>query len=128
MMKYAFLLAAAITVAMPNVATAQTKKGPNGGIVVTSQGHPIELVRKGNEVVFYFGDDDGSPLPTKNVKGKATVQDGGKTAVVTLAPSAPNMLVGKTAAELSPQAKVVLTATLQSGSHEHSLTARFSGE
>lgn len=128
MIKYALLVAAAVTMALPSVASAQTKKGPNGGIVIASQGHPIEFVRKGADVVFYFGDDDGSPLPTKNVRGKATIQDGGKTSVVTLAPSAPNMLIGKATAELSPQAKVVLTATLQGGSHEHSLTARFSGE
>jgi hypothetical protein len=34
---------------------------------------------------------------------------------------------GKPAAELSSQAKVVLSATLQCGSHEHSLTTSFSG-
>lgn len=34
---------------------------------------------------------------------------------------------GEAAAELSPQAKVVLSATLQCGSHEHSLTTSFSG-
>ena len=34
---------------------------------------------------------------------------------------------GKAAAELSAQAKVVLSATLQCGSHEHSLTTSFSG-
>jgi hypothetical protein len=34
---------------------------------------------------------------------------------------------GKAAAELSSRAKVVLSVTLQCGSHEHSLTTRFSG-
>ena len=127
MIKYALLFAATVAVAMPNCATAQSK-GPNGGIVVSSQGHPIEFVRKGSEVVFYFGDHDGSPVATRNMKGKATIQDGGKTSVVTLTPSAPNMLVGKAAADVSPQAKVVLSATLQGESHGHTLTARFTGE
>lgn len=128
MIKYALLIGAAVAVAMPGVAAAQAKKGANGGAVVTSQGHPIEFVRKGTDVVFYFSDDDGSPLQTKNVKAKATVQDGGKTTTVSLSPSAPNMMVGKTDAELTPQAKIVLSATMQLGNHAHTLTARFTGQ
>lgn len=128
MNKYALIIVAAIAIGMPHGAAAQSKKGANGGIVATSQGHPIEFVRKGNDVIFYFSDHDGSPAPTKNMSGKATIQDGGKTTVVTLAPSSPNMLVGKSELELTPQAKVVLTATLKGGSHEHSMTARFAAQ
>lgn len=121
MIKYAFLALIAAITAMPDFAQAQTKKGSNGGPIVTSQGHPIEFVRKGMEIVFYVGDDDGSPLPTK---GRATVQDGGKTVTVPLTPNAPNMMVGKLQTELSPQARVVFSANL----HGHSLTARYTTE
>ena len=48
-------------------------------MVVTSQGHAIEFVAKGQDLVFYINDDDGSPLSTKAMRGRATVQDDGKT-------------------------------------------------
>ena len=89
MIKYAFLAMIAAIAAVPDFAAAQTKKGSNGGPVVKSQGHPIEFVRKGLEIVFYVGDDDGSPLPTKDMRGRATIQDGGKTVTVPLTPARP---------------------------------------
>lgn len=109
-----------VIAAMPNLATAQTK-GSNGGPVVKSQGHPIEFVRKGTDIVFYVGDDDGSPLSTKDMRGRATVQDGGKTITVPLAPTSPNLMKGTLQTELSPKAIVVFSASL----HGHSLTARY---
>lgn len=124
MIKYAFLAMIAAITAMPDLAAAQTKKGSNGGRVVTSQGHPIEFVRKGLEIVFYVSDDDGSPLSTKEMRGRATIQDGGKTVTVPLTPNSPNMMVGKIQAELTPQARVVFSANL----HGHSLTARYTTE
>jgi len=124
MRKYVFLTMIAVIAAMPSFATAQTKKGSNGGLVVKSQGHPIEFVRKGLDIVFYVGDDDGSPLSTKEMRGRATIQDGGKTATVPLAPASPNMMTGKLQAELTPKAIVVFSANL----HGHSLTARYAAE
>lgn len=117
MIKYAFLALIAAITAMPDFALAQTKKGRNGGPVVTSQGHPIEFVRKGMEIVFYVGDDDGSPLPTKEMRGRATIRDGGKTVTVPLTPNGPNVMMGKLQTELGPQAPVVCSASL----HGHSL-------
>jgi len=114
----------ALIAAMPDFAAAQTKMGSNGGPVVKSQGHPIEFVRKGMDIVFYVGDDDGSPLPTKDMKGRATIQDGGKTVTVPLTPGSPNMMTGKLQAELSPKAIVVFSASL----HGHSLTARYTAQ
>ncbi len=124
MLKYAFLAMIATITAMPDFAAAQTKKGANGGPVVTSQGHPIEFVRKGLEIIFYVSDDDGSPLSTKDMRGRATIQDGGKTITVPLTPNSPNMMVGKLQTELTPQARVVFSASL----HGHSLTARYTTE
>src|SRR5215217_8770124 len=124
MLKYAFVAMIAVITATPDLAAAQTKKGSNGGPIVKSQGHPIEFVRKGMDIVFYVGDDDGSPLPTKDMKGRATIQDAGKTVTVSLSPSSPNMMTGKLQAELSPKAIVVFSASL----HGHSLTARYTAE
>ena len=107
--------------ATASIAHAQQKKGANGGMVVTSEGHPIEFVAKGQDLVFYINDDDGSPLSTKAARGRATVQDGGKTTTVPLEPAAPNMMVGKLQAPLGSKARVVFSANL----HGHSLTARY---
>ena len=121
MFKHAlFALLIAMT-ATAGIAQAQPKKGANGGMVVTSQGHPVEFVLKGQDLVFYISDDDGSPLSTKGMRGRATVQDGGKTATVPLEPSALNMMVGKLQAPLGSKARVVFSANL----HGHALTARY---
>jgi len=120
MSKYGLLALLMIAVATVGLANAQSKKGANGGMIVTSQGHPIEFVLKGQELVFYVNDDDGSPLSTKDMRGRATVQDGGKTTIVPLQPAAPNMMVGKLQAQLGSKARVVFSANL----HGHSLIAR----
>jgi hypothetical protein len=115
-----FALLIAMT-ATASLAQAEPKKGPNGGMVVTSQGHPIEFVVKGQELIFYVSDDDGSSLSTKDMRGRVTVQEDGKTATVPLQPAAPNMMVGKLQAPLGAKARVVFSAN----AHGHSLTARY---
>jgi hypothetical protein len=115
---FALLIAIAATASL---AQTQPKKGANGGMIVTSQGHPIEFVFKGQDLVFYVSDDDGSPLSTKAMRGRATVQDDGKTTTVPLEPAAPNMMVGKLQAPLGSKARVVFSANL----HGHALTARY---
>jgi hypothetical protein len=108
--------------AAAGVAHAQSKKGPNGGTVVVSDHHPIEFVLKGEELTFYMGDDDGSPLPTTEVRrARATIQEGGNTTTVSLAPSPPNKLTGKAKGAVGSKARVVFSATL----HGHTLTARY---
>src|SRR5262249_35645733 len=99
----------------------QPKKGPNGGMVVTSEGHPIEFVLKGQEGVFYINDDDGSALSTKSMRAPATVQGGGKKTTGALPPTAPNLMTGKLQAPLGAKARVVFSGSL----HGHSLTARY---
>lgn len=124
MRKLIFLAVIAAMAAMPGFAAAQAKKGTNGGSVVKSEGHPIEFVRNSLDITFYVGDDDGSPLPTKDMKARATVQDGGKTMTVPLTPASPNLMRGKLSAELSPKAIIVFSGN----SHGHSLTARYTAE
>jgi hypothetical protein len=108
-------------IATAGFAQAQLKKGPNGGMVVTSQEHPIEFVLEGQKLIFYISDHDGSSLSTKDMRGRATVQEGGKMATVPLEPAAPNMMIGKLQAPLGSKARVVFSANL----HGHSLTARY---
>jgi hypothetical protein len=108
-------------IATASFAQAQPKKGPNGGMVVTSQEHPIEFVLEGQKLIFYLSDHDGSSLSTKDMRGRATVQEGGKTATVPLDPAAPNMMIGNLQAPLGSKARVVFSANL----HGHSLTARY---
>jgi hypothetical protein len=122
MLKSAFL---ALLIAFSSPAFGQAQKGPNGGIVANSQGHAIEFVVKGQEIVFYLSDDDKSPLATKGMRGRAVIQDGGKTATVTLQAAAPNMLVGQLTDALNPKARVVFSTTFRAGSHNHTLTARY---
>jgi hypothetical protein len=121
MFKHGLLAVVITTMATTALAEAQSKRGANGGTVVTSEGHPIEFVLKGQELVFYVSDHDGSPLPTKDGRGRATVQEGGKTTTVPLEPATPNMMVGKLQASLGSKARVVFSAN----SHGHSLTARY---
>lgn len=110
--------------AMPVAVAAQATRGSNGGAVVKSEGHPVELVRNGLDIVFYVGDHDGSPVSTKEMKARAMVQDGGKTVTVPLSPETPNRMSGKLQAELSPKAIIVFSGSLQG----HTLTARYTAE
>lgn len=116
------LLAASIMVtAVLGAAQAQGNRGPNGGIIVTTQGHPIEFVYKDQDLRFYVGDDDGSPLSTEGMQGRAFVVDGGKVTTISLTPATPNLMTGQVPAPLGSKARVVFTATL----HGHTLTARY---
>ena len=120
MMLRTMMMAAAIGLTMLAGANAQTK-GPNGGVVVKVEDHPIELVVRGQELVFYLGDHDGKPMATKGLKARAIVQDGGKTMTVTLSPAPPNQFVGKLAAPPNSKARVVFSSVFDG----HSLQARF---
>jgi hypothetical protein len=121
MLKRALFALSVGAIATGALAQAQPKKCAKGGIMAKSHGHPIEFVNKGQEIVFYISDDDGSPLPTKQMTGRATVQDGGKTTIIPLAPTEPNLMVAKLQAPLGSKARVAFSASL----HGHSLTARY---
>jgi hypothetical protein len=124
MRKWIFPALFAAMAALPGLAAAEATKGSNGGAVVTSAGHPIEFVRSGLDITFYVGDHDGSPVATKDMKGRATILDGGKTVTVQLNPATPNLMRGKLQAELSPKAVIVFSASV----HDHTLTARYTAE
>ena len=114
------LAIAALVFALTASADAQSK-GPNGGVVVQADDHPVEFVHSNQEIVFYIGDHDGTPLPTKGLQARATIQVGGKTVNLTLSPAEPNKFVGKLSAPLGPKARVIFSSRVQG----HALQVRF---
>ncbi|MBY0296770.1 MAG: hypothetical protein K2X71_12130 [Methylobacterium sp.] len=109
-----------LTVAAPGPARAQAA-GPNGGQTTVADGHPIEFVSRDREITFFVAGEDGKPLDTSGLNARAIVQAGGRTETVSLAPAAPNRLVGTVAAPLAVGSKLVLTSRI----HGHSVQARF---
>ena len=118
------LLFALALLGWPLAASAhELANGPNGGPVVDSAGHHVELVAKGTELVLYLADESDKPLASSGTKNaRAIVQDGGRTATVPLQPAEPNRLVGTLAQPLGPGARVVVSATMADG---HAVQARF---
>lgn len=101
----------------------EVAKGPNGGPVVDSSGHHVEMVAKGSELVLFLTEADDKPLASAGTKNaRAIVQDGGQTATVPLQPAEPNRLVGTLAQPLGAGARVVVSATMADG---HTVQARF---
>ena len=116
-------LIAALTGWATLAAAHDMTKGPNGGPVVDSAGHHVEMVAKGTELVLFLTEGDDKPLASAGTKSaRAIVQDGGKTATVSLQPAEPNRLVGALAQPLGKGARVVVSATLADG---HTVQARF---
>ena len=114
------LMIAAVSLTLVASAGAQTK-GPNGGVVMKADDHPVEFVFNDQEIVVFVGDHDGKPMATKGLKARAVVQAGGKTMTINLAPAAPNRFVGKLAAPLGPKARIVFSSVFDG----HNLQARF---
>ncbi len=116
-----------LALALAGLTTAATAhevaKGPNGGPVVDSAGHHVEMTTKGTELVLFLTDEADRPLASAGTKNaRAIVQDGGKTATVALQPAEPNRLVGTLGQPLSKGARVVVSATMADG---HAVQARF---
>ncbi len=118
-----FFLALALIAAPLAVSAHEVAKGPNGGPVVDSAGHHVEMVAKGTELVLFLTEENDKPLASAGTKNaRAIVQDGGKTATVSLQPAEPNKLVGTLAQPLGPGSRVVVSATMADG---HGVQARF---
>jgi hypothetical protein len=117
------MFALALIAAPLAVSAHEVAKGPNGGPVVDSAGHHVEMVAKGTELVLFLTEENDKPLASAGTKNaRAIVQDGGKTATVSLQPAEPNKLVGTLAQPLGPGARVVVSATMADG---HGVQARF---
>ncbi len=115
-----FGTAFAQTAAAPPAASG--RRGPNGGQIVTADGHPIELVLSGTTLTLFLNEEHGRPSPSARASGRATVQAAGQTATVTLVPAEPNRLVGTLAAPPAAGARVVFNGTMGDG---HRVTARY---
>lgn len=118
------LLITAVLAAFPLAAGAHDEaKGPNGGPVVDSAGHHLEMVASGTELTFFLSEEGDKPLASAGSKNaRAVVQDSGKTTTVPLRPAAPNKLVGTLAQPLGSGARVVVSATMADG---HAVQGRF---
>lgn len=116
----AFLSAAALPLA---ALAHEVAKGPNGGPVVDSGGHHVEMVSKGTDLTLFLTGEGDKPLASAGTKNaRAIVQDGGRTATVPLQPAEPNRLVGTLSGPLGSGARVVVSATMADG---HAVQARF---
>ncbi len=116
----ATLLAAALAFALAGPSSSafahELAKGPNGGPLIDSAGHHLELVARERELVLFLSDAADKPVPSAGVKGaRAIVQDAGKTATVALTPAEPNRLVGSLSGALGAGARVVVSVTLPDG-------------
>ena len=117
------ILALAFAIAPLGATAHESAKGPNGGPVVDSSGHHVEMVARGTELVLFLTGDADKPIASAGTKNaRAIVQDGGKTATVALQPADPNRLVGALAAPLGKGARVVVSVTMANG---QAVQARF---
>lgn len=113
-------LVTALTLSLA-LATPAVAAGPNGGQVVMTEDHPVELVVTDTALTFFVTEEGGKPADTAGLTGKAYIQAGAKTETVALKGAAPNRFVGDLKAPLPPGAKIVLSARV----HGHGLQARF---
>lgn len=117
------IVALAIAAAPLAAISHEVAKGPNGGPVVDSAGHHVEMLANGTQLVLFLTGDADKPIASAGAKNaRAIVQDGGKTATVQLQPAEPNRLVGALTAPLGKGARVVVSATMADG---HAVQARF---
>lgn len=117
------LLIALCWLTLPLVAEAQvTQKGKNGGAVVDSAGHYIEMISNGTELVFILTEGDGSPIKADGKTARAVIQQDGKTVTVQLSPDEPNKLIGTLSDPLKRGARIVVSTTL---SDKHVVQGRF---
>jgi methionine-rich copper-binding protein CopC len=117
------VIAAALAIASTAAQAHEIAKGPNGGPVVDSAGHHVEMVSSGTDLTLFLTDATDKPLSAEGSKSaRAIVQDGGKTSTVPLSAAAPNKLIGSLPQPLGAGARVVVSATMADG---HVVQARF---
>ena len=118
-----FLLTLSLAALPLSAGAHEAAKGPNGGRVVDSAGHHVEMVADGTQLVLFLTGEADKPLASAGSKNaRAIVQDGGKTATVSLSPAEPNRLVGTLPQPLGRGARIVVSATMADG---HAVQARF---
>lgn len=111
----------ALTAAAP-VAAHDAAVGPNGGPMVETKGHHLELVVKGALIQVHISDANHAAVASRGASGRAVVLAGKTQLTVPLAPLEPDKLAAKVDAPLVPGTRVVVSAKLASG---QDLLARF---
>lgn len=115
------VLVAALIAAVPAFAH-EVEKGPNGGRVADAGEYHVELVAKDKAVDVFVKDAKDQPAATTGFKGVAILLVDGKQQRITLEPSAPGRLSGKTSGEKPAELKGAVQLTTPQGG---SLQARF---
>lgn len=82
------------------------------GAVEHTEHHHFELVAEGGTLALYVRHLDGSEEAVDGAKASATVLAGGKTEVVTLAPSGGNVLKGSGGFSVGKGTTIVVSVTL----------------
>jgi hypothetical protein len=122
-MNTSYKIAAAVLLMAASTASAHDEaKGANGGQVVDSKGHHLEFTAKDGAISIYLTDEKDHPIDSKGATGRVIIQDGATNTPVDLMPAEPNLLTAKTAAALTPGAKLVVSAKLSDG---HDIQGRF---
>ncbi len=99
----------------PALASAHGAPPPaaHGGVVAESSGDQwVELVIHGDQVAAYVMDQDGKPVLSAQLGGKATVLAAGKREEVALTPGEGNSLTGKLAAAASGKVTAIIQLTV----------------
>ncbi|HML43286.1 MULTISPECIES: hypothetical protein [Hyphomicrobium] len=91
---------------------AHDHEAKHGGILVHNGHHHLELVAKGNTLELFVRHEDGKVEDVSGAKASATVLAGGKTEVVTLAPSGENGLKGTGGFDAGKGTTVVVNLTM----------------
>lgn len=118
-----FLLGSACTLGatLVTAAQAQTRRGPNGGLIAGSDGHEVELVANGNNVRLYFINHGKVSPPKNGSSARMVIQEGQATRTANLAING-DALITTLSAPLATGARVVVTGTLPDG---HTIQARY---
>jgi len=96
-------------------------KGPNGGMLVSKDGHDTELVVSPTELTVYLI-EKGKVGSTTGATVRAVIQEAGKNTTVKMAVVEGKKLVASLAAPLGKGAIVVITGK---DDHGHAVNARF---
>lgn len=114
-MRYAFLIVAALLLAVP-AAAEDYEKGPNGGLMLDVAGIDAELLTSGNTVrINVFEATSPKPVSTKGYTGAVLITAAGGRETVALAPQGENSLKGDAKNPIAAGATITLTIKTAEG-------------
>ena len=109
----AVLILAGVAAATPAGAHGKAPHaGKNGGKVVESGHHHVEIVAKDGTLDVYVVGEDGKPEDVQKAKATAAVLSDGKKVDVTLSPDPANVLEGTGAFKAGKGTTIVVTLTM----------------